>query len=489
MTLTIASLDAEDLAKTYGTPLYITDVRRLLENMRRFRAAFQGHWPGPVHILPAVKAGTTIALLERLRHESDGCDLFSEGEYEAARRAGFAPETMSLNGNGKLASPGFIDRLVHDGARITVDDIGELAVIEAAAARAEKIVPIRLRMRPVLRDYWSSSDLVSTPIPTHIAAQAYKAGLPTEDLLEAGRRVISSPYLKLTGLHTHFGRHKATVPYWKAIGRATAREILLCLDAWPGWTPDEIDLGGGFAGPGDSVGKEGSSGKGLESLALQALKLLPVGVRDTATAATFRLAHRHTSEDSAPPVHASIDDYARAVLGELVSRLDSRLDLSRVVLELEPGRGIYTDAGSHLTRVLGVKRQTTPIPWTWVITDTSTGFLSDAETENCRFTIRVDPIHSEPGTEVVDLTGISCNADRIVGEVRIAGGISPGDLVLLENTGAYNEQAATNFNSLPRPAGILIDDNGARLTRRRETIDNVLSRDVVDSDPDAELVG
>ncbi|GBR10235.1 diaminopimelate decarboxylase family protein [Acetobacter oeni] len=484
MTLQIASFDAEELAEAYGTPLYVIDARILIQNVRKFQAAFQAHWAGPVRILPAIKAGTAIALLKRLRTETDGCDLFSEGEYEAALRAGFSPGSMSLNGNGKLASVGFIDRLVRDGVRITVDDIGELDAIENAAAKAGVVASLRLRMRPDLGDYWAATDFLTEGVPTYIASQAYKSGMPTADLLRAGKRVIASPHLNLTGLHTHFGRHKATTAYWRAAGRATAREIILCLEAWPGWVPREIDVGGGFAGPGDGIAHQGSFGFAAEVFALQGLRLLPTKIRCAVTAALFRASRRQIAENRASAPPPSFDDYAGAMIGELVHVLGGRLDLRQVALEVEPGRGIFADAGSHLARVLGVKRQMRPLPWTWVITDTSTAFLSDANTEKCRFTVRVDPAHPGTGTEIVDLTGVSCDADRIVGDARVACGISPGDLIVFENTGAYNEQAATNFNSLPRPASILIDDNGPQLIRRRETIDDVLSRDVVDAKGD-----
>lgn len=478
MTLHVAGLDAARLAQAYGTPLYITDARRLVENVRRFHAAFQRHWAGPVRVLPAVKAGTAIALLAHLRTVAEGCDLFSEGEYEAALRAGFAPGAVSLNGNGKLADPGFIERLVRDGARITVDDIGELDAIEAAAARAGVTASLRLRMRPDLGDDWAASDFLTECLPVFIASQAYKAGMPTADLLRAGRRILASAHMELTGLHAHFGRHRATVAYWRAAGRATACEIIRCLDTWGGWVPREIDIGGGFAGSGDSVGRQAPRSFAIEALALQALRLLPRQGRERVTAGLLRMARRHVPASQPPAAPPTFDAYAAAMTGELARGIGNRLDLRRTVLEVEPGRAIFTDAGCHLARVLGVKRQERPLPWTWVITDTSTAFLPDANTEKCRFTVRTDPARPATGTEVVDMTGLTCDADRIVGDVRVPAGMAPGDLVVFENTGAYNEQAATNFNSLPRPASILVDDGGPRLIRRRETVADVLSRDV-----------
>lgn len=474
---------AADLAGAYGTPLNVIDEDVIRAGVRDFQRSFEAHWTGPARVLPAIKASTVMEVLRIVAGEVEGCDLFSEGELEAAISAGFDPRQMSLNGNGKLADPDFLARAVRLGVRITIDDLGEVPAIEQAAADAGVVAEVRLRMRPSLANYWRPSQFLSPGVPTHLASQAYKAGMPLADLLVAGTRINRSPHLELTGLHMHLGRHRADGRFWEAAMQATAEIVRRCLAEWPGWQPRELDIGGGFAGPGDAVGSEPSMLG--EAIALGALSWLPrpaAGVRDrlvgSVLAAMRRPAHEAGHGGGTRAVAPRTEDYARLVCRGLQRELGGVLDLREVTLEVEPGRAIFTGAGSHLTRVLGVKRQREPVPWTWVLTDTSTAFLLDGLSEYVRYPAAVPAREPTASRMVADLVGMSCTADRIIADLDLPAEVAVGDLVVIAGTGAYNEMGASNFNSLPRPATVIVGADGHRLARRRETISDVFARDV-----------
>jgi diaminopimelate decarboxylase len=79
-----------------------------------------------------------------------------------------------------------------------------------------------------------------------------------------------------------------------------------------------------------------------------------------------------------------------------------------------------------------------------------------------------------------DIVGISCNFDLLAGQAVLPP-VVQGDLIAFLNTGAYEEANASNFNLLARPATVLVSGSLAELIRRRETIEDVLARDVIPS--------
>src|SRR5262249_55488880 len=143
-----------------------------------------------------------------------------------------------------------------------------------------------------------------------------------------------------------------------------------------------------------------------------------------------------------------------------------------------PGRAIYADTGVHLARVCNVKRQADPVERTWVETDTSEQFLLDTIIEQVRWTLLVDGKQGAARMLTADVTGDSCGFDCLGPDAQRRP-VDRGDLVVFLDTGAYQEACATNFNGLPRPAMVLVRGDEATVIRRRETVEDVLARDVV----------
>jgi diaminopimelate decarboxylase len=174
-----------------------------------------------------------------------------------------------------------------------------------------------------------------------------------------------------------------------------------------------------------------------------------------------------------------VEAYGQAAAGTLRRELRRLgVDTAGVRLQLEPGRALYGNAGIHLARVKKVKRQTTPLPLNWVLTDTTYFFMSGGvyEYQFGRFVFanRCD----DPPAYVADVVGQSCYADRILPFVRVPN-VQPGDILALLDMGAYQEVSASNFNALPRPATLLVNGGQAEVIRRAETLKDVFGRDVV----------
>jgi len=149
-----------------------------------------------------------------------------------------------------------------------------------------------------------------------------------------------------------------------------------------------------------------------------------------------------------------------------------------VRLQTEPGRWMYGDTGVHLARVSVVKRQTKPIPYAWVLTDTTYFFLAGGTFEHSRFPYLAADRADAPRTLAADIVGHSCFADIIVLGAHLPE-VEAGDVIAFLETGAYQESSSSNFNALPRPASVLVHGGDAELIKRAETIDDVWARDVI----------
>jgi len=247
-----------DLAKEFGTPLYAISESQLRYNARSFQQAFGSRWPeGNVCIMPAIKANYTLALRYILTEEGCGCDLFSEGELWAALEAGVDPAKTSLNGNSKVGfDNNILKTAIEHGVRITMDDASEFPLIEAVAKSLGKKAIVRIRLRPEYPNLNKPTDFLVETIPTELATQVYKSGMPMEDVIPLGKKVLASKHVKLTGIHIHQGRHSRELDFWQGTMQGLAKALGQLKQAWNGWQPQEIDLGGGFPPPRDPTGRE-----------------------------------------------------------------------------------------------------------------------------------------------------------------------------------------------------------------------------------------
>src|SRR5439155_21734448 len=93
------------------------------------------------------------------------------------------------------------------GARTTLDSPAELALVREAARRLGRRATIRFRIRPDFSTLTEPTDWYEEPTPIAEATRLYKAGIPTEDVIELGRRALQMPEIDLAGVQAHIGRH------------------------------------------------------------------------------------------------------------------------------------------------------------------------------------------------------------------------------------------------------------------------------------------
>jgi diaminopimelate decarboxylase len=251
-----------------------------------------------------------------------------------------------------------------------------------------------------------------------------KFGLPPEDAIEAVRRAQAAG-LDAAGLHVHVGSQlldthaaRMTVEWLAAFAAACRTELA--------WEPAVVDLGGGL------------------------------GVR-------------HVEDEEAPAVQEFV--------GELLQRLARAWELHGLRLPLvilEPGRSLVGRAGVALYRVGVVKRASETT--TYVAVD---GGMSDnprPQLYGARYTALLANRAGEPAEHPYAVTGKHCEEEVLIRRVLLP---EPhrGDVLAVPAAGAYTLAMSSNYNLLPRPAAVLVRGGGARLIRRRETLDDVLSLD------------
>ncbi len=431
---------ATELVARFGSPLYVYSETRLRKNIAHWTAAFSQQWThGPFRLLPSVKANYRLAVQHVVRSAGAGADVFGPAEYEISQRVGFDPALVSVNGQKDAT---LIERVVKDGARITVDNVAELGEIRDACGRLGRRATVRLRVRPNLTGWQGTSDFVADPVPAGIVMGMYKPGVPLNELRELSAADFGDE-IDLVGLHAHIARNTRDPGYW---AEATARVVeiaALLHDRLDGWWPREMDMGGGFPTRRDVVGQAHDR---------------------------VREAHRGTL---APPVEA----YASAITGALERTSHTTgIPLDELLLEVEPGRALFGDVGIHLVTVRRLKEQEEPFPHRWVGLDTSEVHFPNPE--HNRWTVVVADRLDDPPVRTADLVGCSCEYDRIVADAELPD-VEPGDVVAFLDAGAYQEMSASNFNGLPRPAALLVCGERADVIRRRETIDEVLANDCV----------
>jgi len=435
--LWVEDCDTVRIAERFGTPVYVMSEAQLRANCRAIRQAFAQHWPGGrVELLPSLKANYVLAVRRVLNEEDVGCDVFGEHELRAALRAGVPAWRISVNGSAKDVA--LLRAASRVGAVITLDSARELETLIAVGSPAR----IRLRVRPDYESLSERSDFFPD-MAIRDAAQLYKPGIEPGAAQAIGLRALAEKNVELSGLMTHLGRHSADPTVWAKMAAEFGATVAALCRAWAPWRPRELDIGGGFPAPRDPTDPE---------------------------------------RRQAP----AIERYAECIGTSLCAALRAGgVEPDGIVLQLEPGRSLFADAGVHLTRVRHIKTQARPTAATWIEVDTTEMFLPDLMIEHAHFrpvfASRVD----EPSVATAHIVGISCGFDLIARDVP-APRVAAGDVIAFLDTGAYQDAAATNFNALARPGTVMVNGNRARLVKRHETLDEVLGRDEPDA-PEVEL--
>lgn len=429
--LQVDGVDCAELARLYGTPLYVISERTLRENARRFKAAFEGAY-GSVEVLYATKALSHPAVRLVLKEEGIGGDCTSLAELKMSLEAGVRAERLVLNGSQKGAAE--LDLAIRHGVTIILDEPGDMARVRAAMGAEDRRVRLGIRAKLTLGALPAEHVGSSHFGPGGLSQQSLdnKWGMSLDEAIACARRIHDDPLLELHELHYHLGR-VTTDPKAFAAMAAELATWSLSMERATGLRVPALNLGGGWA-----VGRKEGLGPG--------------GVDDERTP---------TFEAYAEAVTAAITAVYRSAGADLPE------------LRLEPGRALVATAVLLLTRVSHVK--SADYGKRWVNVDASTNHLPRVRTSDWYHHMVVANRDPRPVGLTADVVGPTCVLD-VIARDRDLGDVEAGDLIAILDTGAYGESAASSFNGLPRPATVMVSDAVPYLVTRRETLEDLAAR-------------
>ena len=414
--LTIAGVDACELAATYGTPLYVLDEDRVRSKCRTYVEAMRRCLPEGSFPAFASKALCFRGIYPVVESEGMGADVISEGELRTALCAGFPSERLLFHGSNK--SDDEIALGIECGVgHFVVDNLDELEALGVQASSRGVTQQVLLRVTVGLDPHTLEA------INTGRVDSQFGVPIETGQALAFVRRAIETPGVVVMGFHSHIGSQifDAT-SFCDQVDRLLAfacdvRDEL-------GFVAKTFNLGGGFAVP------------------------YVEGDPDVDIAANIR--------DIAAHLKAGC-----ALAGYPVPRVI-----------LEPGRSIVADSGVTLYTAGRIK--TVEGYRSYVMVD---GGMTDNPRfalYKSAYTVLNATRATDPADFSCTVAGRCCESgDRIAENVAIARP-ERGDVLAVLTTGAYNYAMSSNYNRLMRPALVMLRDGEARLAVRRQTVDDLL---------------
>jgi len=426
--LEFGGVSAVELAREFGTPLYVFDERTLRIRARGIRDAFLDAYERS-RLVYAGKAYLSPALMRILVEEGIGLDVVSGGEIYAGLHSGVDPSQMIFHGNNKSRAE-IEEALAAGVGLIAVDNDLEITHLESVTRDSGQNAEVVLRLNPGVD--------VHTHHKMRTGATDSKFGFPVWDGQAEGAvaRLCHSSQLRLVGYHAHVGS-QIFDPALVARTIDVIMEVAGRVHQRWGLIPRVVIPGGGFGVADDASGSE-----------------------------------------------VSIDAWAKAA-AEVLERgcHDHGFPLPELIVE--PGRAIIGPAGVALYSV--GSRKTVPGVRTYVSVDGGMADNIRPALYGARYaaTLANRDAKGEP-SQTVTIAGKYCESGDVLIDNASLPELDPGDLLAMPMVGAYCLAMASNYNLSPRPAAVIVANGSARLIRRRETYDDLLRSDIFDAHPSAQ---
>jgi len=418
--LTIGGADTVELAREFGTPLYVFDEATIRNTMREYNASMKKFYNGAGLVAYASKAFSCKEIYRIAKDEGCGIDVVSAGELYTALSVDFPAEKIFYHGNNKTVSE-LVYAIESGVGRIVVDNLTELERISEIAASQSKIVPILIRVKPGIDAH--THDFIRTG---QIDSK-FGFALETGEALEAVKYIKEHKSVELKGIHCHIGSQIFEVSPFEL-----AAEVMVgfmnTVRQETGIILTELNLGGGFG-----------------------IKYVP---------------------ENDPVPYMGYMEMVSKVVHDACKKYG--LDIPFIVIE--PGRSIVGPAGITLYTVGGVKD--IPNIRTYVSVD---GGMTDNPRYilyQSVYEALVANKADKPKDAVVTLAGRCCESGDLVGEGMPIQRPEVGDIIAVLATGAYNYSMASNYNRVPRAAAVMVKDSEARLIIRRESMEDIIKNDI-----------
>ncbi|MET3696174.1 diaminopimelate decarboxylase [Bacillus oleivorans] len=417
--LTVDGLDTIELAEKYGTPLYIYDVGLIRQKARDFQEAFKKLGIS-YQVAYASKAFSCIGLIQIVDEEGLSLDVVSGGELYTAIAAGFPPEKIHFHGNNK-SDEELMMALEYEIGCIVVDNEYELSRLIQLLNESQKKMQILIRVTPGIEAH--THDYILT------GQEDSKFGFDLQNgqAEKAVRQAIACEHIELLGIHCHIGSQ-----IFETTGFVlAARKIMEKLRDWKdsfGFEAKVLNLGGGF------------------------------GIRYT------------KDDDPIPP-----SSYIYEMMKEVMEQVKEQ-GLTQPEIWIEPGRSLVGDAGITLYKIGSQK--IVPEVRKYLAVD---GGMSDnirPALYEAKYEAVLANRMNEEAEEVVSIAGKCCESgDMLIWDLPLPHA-KVGDYLAVFCTGAYGYSMANNYNRIPRPPVVFVENKEDQLVIERETYKDLIKLDL-----------
>ena len=418
--LTIGGCDTVELAKEYGTPLYVFDETTIRNTIRSYVSSFKKFYDGNGMPLYASKALSCKELCRIAKEENIGLDVVSGGEIYTALQAGFPMEKVHFHGNNKTENE-IRFALKSKVGKFVVDNLYELELLNKIAGEMNVKADISFRIKPGVDAHTHNF------IRTGQIDSKFGFALETGEAFEAVKEALKLDNVCLKELHCHIGSQIFDIEPF-----VTAAEIMIDfmakIKSELGAVISELNLGGGF------------------------------GIM-------------YTSDDEPVPYENYMDKVSVAVKAKCAEH-----GLPVPFIYIEPGRSVVGEAGITLYTVGGKKK--IPNVRTYVSID---GGMTDNiryALYQSAYTVVNASKADKPADEIVTIAGKCCESGDLVQEHTKVADVQVGDILAVLSTGAYNYSMASNYNRIPRPAIVMVKDGKSRVIVKRESYEDIVRNDV-----------
>jgi diaminopimelate decarboxylase len=407
-------IDLEQLAKRYGTPLYVYSAETIRARLQAYTQAFRSI---PHTICYSVKANSTLAILRLVAQHNSGFDVVSGGELERVLRVNSkAPSKVVFSGVGKTTQE--MELALKSGILLfNVESASELSALAATAARLKKKASIAIRVNPNVSA--KTHPYISTGLHQH------KFGVPISEARTLYAEAARNPSLRVAGVSVHIGSQITDVTSFQDALQRVAELVTELRRS--GHDIRYVDAGGGL------------------------------GIRYEPS----------TGDSKTDPFADQLAAYAKAVLEPLRTL--------NIHLLLEPGRSIVGPAGVLLTRVIYRKTNNSK---RFLIVDAAMNDLLRPSLYGAYHEIVPvkEPQPSfAVSEEKTDVVGPICETGDFFARDRELPVMQEGDLLAILDAGAYGAVLSSNYNTRGRAAEVLVEGSKSQAIRRRETVAHQIS--------------
>lgn len=400
----------EDLAKKYGTPLYLYSKNMMINKFKATDTAFSS----AKHIICyAAKANSNFQILKLMASLGSGGDVVSGGELYLFLKAGIPANKIVYAGVGKTDNE--IKYGIESGIlAFNVESIPELEIINQIAQDMGKKAPVAIRINPDIDIH--GHPYIST------GKSINKFGIDINHALDVFKEAHQMPGIEIVGVHCHIGSQILNLEYYVAAAKKLF-DFVNQLNAF-GIHVQHVDIGGG--------------------LGVHYPNLIPE--------------YAEMDSEEVPPVA----DLAKKVI-------DVLKPLNCEIL-FEPGRSLIAETGALITQVLYVKESRDK---KFIVVDAGMNDLIRPSLYSAYHQI-VPLSHQDGERESADVVGPICETGDFLAKDRKLPKVQRGDYLAVMSAGAYGYSLASNYNSRPRPAEVWVEGQKHEIIREREKVEDFL---------------